>query len=156
MTVLFIAHWYMHGGGSVHTFHWLVPPATYFDTNPEYYSLIGDQRRWKDAQLCLSNLEVAQVAANRAIASLRGAGPTRRMIEISAMDWTGHCECKNWRAINEATGGYSGLLLTFVNRVAELVAAKVPDAARCWPPAWLRTIGTVWSFTARARPGTST
>ncbi len=121
-------HWYMHGGGSVHTFHWLVPPATYFDTNPEYYSLIGDQRQWENAQLCLSNPEVAQVAANRAIASLRGAGPTRRMIEISAMDWTGHCECKNCRAVEEATGGYSGLLLTFVNRVAELVEAEVPDA----------------------------
>ncbi len=121
-------HWYMHGGGSVHTFHWLVPPATYFDTNPEYYSLIGDQRQWENAQLCLSNPEVAQVAAKTAIASLRGAGPTRRMIDVSPMDWTGHCECKNCRAVEEATGGYSGLLLTFVNRVAELVQTEVPDA----------------------------
>lgn len=125
---LYSQQWYMHGGGFCHTFHWLVPPATYFDTHPEYFSLVGGKRRWEDAQLCISNPEVAEVAARTAIDSLRGAAPTRRMLDVSAMDWTGHCECDNCKAIERETGAWSGLLLTFVNRVAELVEKEVPGA----------------------------
>jgi len=44
-------------GMFVHTFHKLLPPETYFEEHPEYYSEIGG-RRLQDAQLCLSNPEV--------------------------------------------------------------------------------------------------
>jgi len=121
-------HWYMHGGGAGHTFHWLVPPDTYFQEHPEYYSLVGGKRQWQDAQLCLSNPAVADIAAETAAASLRQVAPTRRMIDVSAMDCAGHCECDNCRKIEEATGAWSGLLLAFVNRVAERVEQEVPDA----------------------------
>jgi len=121
-------HWYMHGGGFCHTFHWLVPPTTHFDAHPEYFSLVDGKRQWENAQLCIPNPEVAEVAARTAIDALRSAGPTRRMLDVSAMDWAGHCECDNCKAIERETGAWSGVLLTFVNRIAELVEKEVPDA----------------------------
>jgi hypothetical protein len=121
-------HWYMHGGGACHTFHWLVPPAKHFAEHPEYFSLVGGKRQWENAQLCLANPEVAERAAETAIDALRHAGVTRRMIDVSAMDWGGHCECGECRKIEAATGAWSGVLLTFVNRVAERVAKEIPDA----------------------------
>ena len=120
--------WYVHGGAGVHTFHWLVPPARRYDEHPEYFSLVDGERQWENAQLCLSNPEVAEVAAATAISALRSAAPTRRMMGVSAMDWGGHCECDECRAVEQQTGAWSGLLLQFVNRVAELVAREVPDA----------------------------
>lgn len=121
-------HWYVHGGAFCHTFHWLVPPAKHFAEHPEYYSLVGGERRWEQAQLCLSNPEVAQVAAQTALEALRSAAGTRRMVSVSAMDWGGHCQCDECRALEQETGAWSGVLLQFVNRVAELVEEEIPDA----------------------------
>jgi hypothetical protein len=126
--VQYSQYWYMHGGAFCHTFHWLVPPEQYFATHPEYYSLVNGKRQWENAQLCLTNPAVAEVAAQTALASLRGSGPTRRTVDISAMDWAGHCECDACRALERETGAWSGVLLTFVNRVAERVAKEFPDA----------------------------
>ncbi len=123
--------YHQHGVASgylAHTFHKLVPPAQYFETHPEYYSLVGDERRWKRAQLCLSNPEVAEVAASNATRVLQGLAPTQRVINVSPMDWGNDCECEDCQAIIEETGSYSGLLLTFVNRIAQKVGQKVPDA----------------------------
>jgi hypothetical protein len=121
-------HWYMHGGGFCHTFHWLVPPAEHFAAHPEYFSLVGGKRQWENAQLCLTNPEVAQVAAKTAIDSLRSVGQPRRMLDVSAMDHGGHCECENCRALERETGAWSGVLIAFVNRIAELVEKEIPDA----------------------------
>ena len=112
----------------VHTFHELVPPDKYFKTNPEFYSLIDGQRQWEKAQLCLSNPEVAKAAARTAIEELRKAPPTHRMVNVSPMDWLGDCECEDCRAMEKEAGSYSGLLLTFVNRVAEEISKEIPDA----------------------------
>lgn len=119
---------FVNGGMGVHTFHRLVPPDKYFESNPEYFSLVDGARRWRQAQICLSNPEVAEVAAQTAIRALRAAPPSHRMIGVSPMDWLGNCECENCRELEEATGAYSGVLLTFVNRVAELIEKEVPDA----------------------------
>ena len=120
--------WFMHGGGSAHTFHWLVPPDKHFATHPEYYSLVGGKRQWENAQLCISNPEVAEVAARTAIEALRPAAPRRRRLDVSAMDWAGHCQCDNCKAMERETGAWSGVLLTFVNRIAEMVEKEIPDA----------------------------
>jgi hypothetical protein len=123
-------HGYASGSLSVHTFHRLVPPDTYFEEHPEYYSLIDGVRRWKNAQLCLSNPEVAEAAA-RTVAEILDRIPKsqhaeRNLVGVSAMDWLGDCQCDRCRALQEASGGYSGLALTFVNRVAEKLAPDYP------------------------------
>ena len=49
-----------HGGkvtyhGFVHTFEMLVPPDTYFDEHPEYFSLVNGRRIKERSQLCCTN-----------------------------------------------------------------------------------------------------
>ena len=59
------AHFIRAGGMvyyGVHTFHRFLPPKQYFDEHPEYYSLIGGERR-KNAQLCLTNPEIVPIVA---------------------------------------------------------------------------------------------
>ena len=123
-------HGYADGSLSCHTFHRLVPPEAYSADDPEYYSLIGGNRQWKNAQLCLSNPGVAEAAAKTAAGMLdrlpESLHASRHLLSVSAMDWLGDCECDECRAIQGATGGYSGLLLTFVNRVAERLAPDYP------------------------------
>ncbi|MBT3381583.1 MAG: DUF4838 domain-containing protein [Lentisphaerae bacterium] len=123
-------HGYASGSFFVHTFHRLVPPKVYATDHPEYYPLIGGQRKWKNAQLCLSNPAVATAAGKTAAKLLRGVPESQRstkhLLSVSAEDWLGDCECNECRAIEKATGGYSGLLITFVNRVAEHLAPDYP------------------------------
>lgn len=121
-------HGFADGGLASHTFHRLVPPEQFFETNPEYYSLVDRQRRWEDAQLCLANPGVAAVAAGNVLAALRPVPPLRRRVSVSAMDWLNDCRCPECLAAIEETGSYGGLLLDFVNRVAARVNAELPGA----------------------------
>jgi hypothetical protein len=123
-------HSYLHGGYFVHTFHHLVPPKTYFADHPDYFALINGKRKWENAQICLSNPEVATVAAETIAKSLRGIPESQRrskhLVSVSAMDWEGDCQCDACQKARQELGGYSGLQLTFVNRVAEAVAPEFP------------------------------
>ncbi len=105
----------------VHTFHTLVPPDKYFATHPEYFSLLNGHRT-PDGQLCLSNPEVLEVV----IADLRrrmAAKPEAEFWSVSQNDTYVPCECDGCRALDEAAGGHSGSVLSFVNQVA----AQFPD-----------------------------
>ena len=123
-------HGYVDGGFFCHTFHRLVPPDTYFEEHPEYYSLIDGQRRCKNAQLCLSNPEVAAVAAQTAAEMLRRVPASqraaRRLLDVSQEDCLGDCQCADCRAAADRLGGYAGLQLDFVNRIADLLKDEFP------------------------------
>lgn len=121
-------YWYPNGSSAGHSFHYLVPPKKYFDAHPEYFSLVNGKRQWEHAQLCLANPMVVEIAAKQVIDDLRASSPTRRMFDISPMDWAGHCECEHCLKIEKETGAWSGVLLTFVNQVAKLVEKELPDA----------------------------
>ncbi len=114
------------GAFFVHTFHRLVPPDRYFEDNPEYFGLIEGKRSWQRGQLCLSNPDVAAAAAETAIDALRRS--PRRLLSVSPLDRLGDCECDDCREIERQKGAYSGLLLQFVNRIAEIVEEEFPDA----------------------------
>lgn len=128
-------HWlgqecYASGSFCVHTFHRLVPPKTYFAEHPEYFALIGGQRQFENAQLCLSNPAVADAAA-KTIAELLDKIPksqhgTRNLVGVSQEDWLGDCQCEQCQAAAKQLGGYSGLQLSFVNRLAERLVPKYP------------------------------
>lgn len=51
--------------GFVHTFYSLIPPEKYFAEHPEWFSEIEGKRTFKNAQLCLTNLEAAKKKARR-------------------------------------------------------------------------------------------
>jgi len=115
--------------GWVHTFYDinpLLPPVVYFEEHPEWYSLIDGKRTHERAQLCLTNDEMRRELTRRAIERLRKAwDPT--IISISQNDNSRNCQCDKCRAVEEKEGSPAGLLIHFVNKVAEDIEKEFPD-----------------------------
>ncbi len=108
----------------VHTFSALVPPDQYFKDHPEYFSEHNGKR---DAgQLCVSNPEVAHIAAESAKRLLR-ANPNAQIISVSQNDSVPCCACPRCKAKADAEGSMSGPLLEFVNAVADEVGKDFPN-----------------------------
>ena len=115
--------------GWVHTFHEinpLLPPAKYFKAHPEWYSLIKGKRRHKYAQLCLTNDAMRKELTRNALERLRRT-PNPTIISVSQNDWPGRCQCEKCRAIEEQEGSPAGLIIRFVNQVAEDIEKEFPD-----------------------------
>jgi len=119
----------------VHTFYRYVPPAKYFKTHPEYFSLIKGKRTADRAQLCLTNPNVRAlvirkleqyIRESRKAAAARGLPPPQ-VFDISQNDWGGACQCEACRKIAEAEGSEAGPLLDFLNAVADAIKEKYPD-----------------------------
>ncbi len=112
--------------GFVHTFYPLLPPEKYFKEHPEWYSLIGGKRTHHRGQLCLTNEEMRRELVRNALALLRES-PGAGMISISQNDWRGNCQCEKCKAIEEEEGAPSGLMIRFVNAVAEQIEKEFPN-----------------------------
>ncbi len=110
----------------VHTFNRLLPPKKYFKDHPEWYSMIDGKRTHEQAQLCLTNESMRKELTKNALERLR-KDPTAALISISQNDGYGRCQCEKCKAIEEAEGSPAGLLLQFVNRVAEDIEKEFPD-----------------------------
>ena len=118
--------------GFVHTFYRLVPPERYFKTNPEYFSMIDGARRSEHGQLCLTNEDLLEVVIEEVRRRLK-ANPEAAIVSISQNDSGGGdggaCQCGRCRAVDEAEGSPSGVLLRFVNAVAERLEPEFPAVA---------------------------
>ena len=114
--------------GFAHTFYPLVPPEKYFGPHPEWYSLINGQRTHENAQLCLSNPELRDFVVQRVKEWLRES-PDAKIISVTQNDCAGACQCPSCKAIDDAEGGHSGSMLTFVNYIAEKIEPEFPDVA---------------------------
>jgi hypothetical protein len=117
-------------GGSVvvlgvHTFDSLIPPAL-FKEHPEYFPLIGGKRVTGYVQRCLSNPDLVEVAAKNLIAWM-DSDPNHHIFDLSQNDVEKNCECPECTKIMEAEGAPSGLYISFVNKVAEIVEKKHPE-----------------------------
>jgi uncharacterized protein DUF4838 len=110
----------------VHTFYRLLPPEKYFQDHPEWYSLIDGHRKHDHAQLCLTNEAMRKELTKNALERLR-KDPTAALISISQNDCYSRCECEKCKAIEEAEGSPAGLLLQFVNKVAEDIEKEFPE-----------------------------
>ncbi len=119
----------------VHTFSWLVPPAEFFPTHPEYFSLINGKRQSGYSQLCLSNPGVFDVVMPRVRAMVEAA--TRKyaqakysklLVSVSENDNGEYCQCDACRKINEEEGSPTGgTLIRFVNRIAREIGKDYPN-----------------------------
>ena len=114
-----------------HSFNALVPPAQYFETHPEYYALVGDER--KPTQLCTSNPAVIAVVAENIIAIHR-ADPTKTWFGIGPNDGGGFCECESCRALDTGDRdpfaneiSITDRFLSFANDVAAQVHEVYPE-----------------------------
>jgi len=111
---------------AVHTFYPLMPPAEFYKKHPEYYSLIDCKRIFERAQLCLTNPNVLQIITDRIKKRMRES-PEYLIYDVSQNDWHNPCQCAKCQAIVKAKGGESGLIIWFVNQVAEAVEKEFPN-----------------------------
>lgn len=110
----------------VHTFYSLMPPKEFYDNHPEYYSLINNKRIHEEAQLCLSNPDVLKIVTER-IKKIMRQNPGYLIYDVSQNDWDNPCQCDKCQAIAKREGSESGVVLWFVNQVAEAVEKEFPD-----------------------------
>ncbi len=112
-----------------HSFHALVPYGTYGESHPEYYALVDGKRDTNThgggPQLCVTNPEVIEVAAEAAIQQLTDR-PGAANISVSQADTAAYCRCETCEILNEAEGTPMGSQLTFVNTVAERIEEAHP------------------------------
>lgn len=108
----------------------LVPPSVYGKTHPEYYALVGGERRLGTdgggPQLCLTNPEVLDVVTQAVLTEIE-KNPTARNINIAQMDNANYCTCPTCAALDAKEGSHSGTMLAFVNAVAERIEKTHPD-----------------------------
>jgi len=111
---------------AVHTFYPLMPPEEFYAKHPEYYSLIDGKRIHDHAQLCLSNPDVLRILTGRIRERMR-ENPEYLIYDVSQNDWGNPCQCEKCQAIVRQYGGESGIIIWFVNQVADAVAQEFPD-----------------------------
>ena len=125
----------VHGGkvnyiGFAHTLTGgIVPEDQFLETHPEYFALQEDGTR-QPTQLCLSNPEVVEQAKKDVRAFLETSynpDAALNIISVTQDDNQSYCTCENCTAIAEQYGGQSGLMIWFVNQIAEDVEPDYPD-----------------------------
>ncbi|MHC4508874.1 MAG: DUF4838 domain-containing protein [Planctomycetota bacterium] len=114
--------------GFVHTFYPLIPPKTYFQDHPEWFSEIKGKRSHDRAQLCLTNDEMRTELIRNLKERLR-KNPAATIASVSQNDWHGNCQCTQCAAVEQEEGSPAGLMLRFVNTVAEDIEREFPNVA---------------------------
>ena len=80
---------------------------------------------------CLAlNTPEGQANLEKVIANVRAVlaeDPNAKIVSVSQTDTEDHCECENCLAIEKEEGSPAGVLLRFVNAVAENLEADYPD-----------------------------
>ncbi|NCC18408.1 MAG: DUF4838 domain-containing protein, partial [Bacteroidia bacterium] len=102
-------------GFFVHTFERLVPRAKYFETHPEYFSMINGKRMHD--QLCLTNEDVFKIVVERLKEEMKKQ-PNAKVWSVSQNDNFSYCSCPECQKKNEREESPSGALIEFINRVA--------------------------------------
>ena len=125
-----------------HTFHNLIPPDKYFDDHPEWFSMIDGVRTPKimaryqgteyemPAQLCLTNEQMRLEMVKNLKEKFR-ENPEMAFFSVSQMDtfpgFDGCCECPACAAVETEEDSPAGLIIRFVNKVAEDIEKDFPD-----------------------------
>jgi hypothetical protein len=110
---------------NAHTFEQFIPSREYFDKHPEYFSL-REGKRTPYTQLCLSNPEVLEICIEKMKQAIADY-PLCWVYSMSQSDNQLPCQCEKCRAIEVQYGGHSGLILWFVNQVADAIKPIYPD-----------------------------
>ena len=108
-----------------HTFRLFITPEEYFEEHPEYFSLRDGERR-PNEQVCLSNPEVLQICIDKMKHTIE-TNPLFDVYSMSQNDNPYPCECDKCRALEEQYGGHSGIILWFVNQVADAIKPLYPE-----------------------------
>ncbi len=102
----------------------------YWNTHPEYFAE-RNGKRMKGGQRCLSNKAVMDITIKKTLQAIK-ENPGYLFYDVSQLDNNDYCECTGCRAIERKYGSqHSGIILWFVNKVAEAVGKKYPDKKIC-------------------------
>lgn len=112
--------------GFSHTFNFLVSPAEFKDTHPEYFSEIGGKRVTERTQLCLTNPEVFDLVVRRLREAI-AEKPEANLYALAHNDYKNWCECAKCKAINDAADNPGMTEFLFVNKVVAEIAKERPD-----------------------------
>lgn len=110
----------------VHTFDFIIPVKEYFDTHPEYFSMVDGVRINQRQQLCLTNPDVLRLTVEKVLSWIE-ANPGVSIVSVSQNDCYNPCQCEACKKLDEAHEGHAGSLITFINAVAEQVEKHYPD-----------------------------
>lgn len=108
-----------------HTFNTLVPVEKYFDTHPEYFSMVNGRRLRERTQLCLTNPDVLRLCVEGVKRWIR-ENPDYNIFSVAMNDWYNVCQCPACRAIDEKEESGAGTMIRFVNAVADAIAEEYP------------------------------
>lgn len=109
-----------------HTMGVLVPVREFYASHPEYFCLRNGKRLSHDEQLCLSNPKVLQLCKER-LANVMRRNPGYSIYSLSQNDNNNYCECAKCTAIEKKYGGHSGIIVWFVNQVADAIRKEFPN-----------------------------
>jgi hypothetical protein len=119
-----------------HTFYFCLDPKEHFDKHPEWFSMNLNGVRERDwGQLCLTNPEVRKlvldrvrefISQDRQEAAKEGR-PAPTVYDLSQNDYHHMCQCPQCKAISEREEADSGLLLDFINEIADGIKGEYPD-----------------------------
>ena len=107
-----------------HTFKILLPPEQYFESHPEYFSLRDGKRT--NGQLCLSNPNVLKICKDN-LREIIKTKPNYHIYSVTQNDAANPCQCKKCNALVEKYGGEAGVMIWFVNQIAESIESEFPD-----------------------------
>ena len=114
-----------------HSFSDLINPNEYFETHPEYFSLIDGKRVKIHTELCLSNKDVFNLCLDKLRTWIIN-NPECDIFSVAQDEWMGHftkmaCECENCKKIDEENNSQSGSIITFVNKLATALQEEFPN-----------------------------
>ena len=110
---------------NAHTMTQFVSAERYFDSHPEYFAL-RNGKRVRKGQLCLTNKDVLRICTEELLNAMQ-KHPDYFVYSLSQADNEDYCQCNACTRIAQQYGAQSGLMLWFVNQVADVVALRRPD-----------------------------
>lgn len=114
------------GYWGVHALGHHVPSNIHFHSHPEYFSLRDGVRQGGYAQPCLSNPDVLAMTIESVKKVMRDE-PDYLIYSVEQNDNQLFCTCDACQELAGRYGGQSGVMLWFVNQVADAVKDEFPD-----------------------------
>ena len=102
--------------------------SKYFESNPEYFALRDGERT--PTQLCLTNEDVVKVVTDEVLELLKSKHDPSQNLQIVSLtqaDNQLYCECEKCKALDDENGSHAGTMITFANKIADVVKEKGYD-----------------------------
>ena len=114
------------GYWGVHALGTHVNVDKYFATHPEYFCLRDGKRYGGYGQPCLSNPDVLRITIE-SVRRIMREQPDYLIYSVEQNDNQLFCQCDECQALAEKYGSESGVMVWFVNQVADAVRDEFPD-----------------------------